>query len=353
MDPEIVAEITAQIPMYQAWQILQFTQLAVFTALFYHYALTLDDEVSQIWPQPTWKMGKIFFLTTRYSAMTYMSLLLALNWPHHISISVPACEALGLFADVSGLLVRTFAEATLWLCLYALLGGKPKFFYFWVIAFLGLSIPAIVLSGMHIMSQRAIPQNTLDHLLGNPCNFLLPQRPDLQAISSYIVFSRTSLALIVGLVTLFVRYRKQNNKLIKVIRREGGIFYFSTLILLFFSCLVSTPGSPVKDEYRILWCLKNLFVNVFADRLLLKMKKVDDRSTQAVISTLVFDHDERTGSSLSDTDEESHRDEGEVPIQEKEGIVAAFETSGKAMRERVGDGGDRSRRSRSLPFAGR
>ncbi|TEB20094.1 hypothetical protein FA13DRAFT_1801396 [Coprinellus micaceus] len=336
MDPEIVAEITAQIPVYQSWQILQFTQLAVFTALFYYYALTLDDEVSQIWPQPTWKMGKILFLTTRYSAMIYMSLLLVLNWPHHASISVPACEVLGLTADVSGLLVRTFAEATLWLCLYALLGGKPKYFYLLVIAFLGLSIPAIVLNSMHVMSQRAIPQNTLDHLLGYPCNFLRPQRPDLLAISSYIVFARTSLALVVGLVTLFVLYRKQNHNLIKVIRREGGIFYFSTLILLFFSCLVSTPGSPVKDKYSILWCLRNLFVNVFADRLLLKMKKVDDQSTQAVISTLVFDHDERSGSSVSETADEPRRGEVEAPVREKEGVVTGFETSGKAMRERAG-----------------
>jgi hypothetical protein len=79
-----------------------------------------------------------------------------------------------------------------------------------------------------------------------------------------------------------------------------------------------------------------LLVNVFSDRLLLKMKKIDDCSTQAAISTLVFDHDERSGSSVSDTDEESHRGEGEGSIQEKSGVVAVFETSGKAMRERVG-----------------
>ncbi|TEB21703.1 hypothetical protein FA13DRAFT_1716617 [Coprinellus micaceus] len=258
-----------------------------------------------------------------------MSLLLVLNWPHHASISVPACEVLGLTADVSGLLVRTFAEATLWLCLYALLGGKPKYFYLLVIAFLGLSIPAIVLNGMHVMSQRAIPQNTLDHLLGYPCNFLRPQRPDLLAISSYIVFARTSLALVVGLVTLFVRYRKQNHNLIKVIRREGGIFYFSTL---------SERKPNIRRPNGILIkCIDSssfafLFMPRFhpweSYRLLLKMKKVDDQSTQAVISTLVFDHDERSGSSV--------RVKSRRPVREKEGVVTGFETSGKAMRERAG-----------------
>ncbi|TEB20104.1 hypothetical protein FA13DRAFT_277142 [Coprinellus micaceus] len=180
MDPEIVAEVTALVPLYQNWQVLQFTQLAAIAALFYHYMLTFDDEVSQIWPQPTWKMGKILFLATRYTASTYMAHLLVLNWPHHTSISVHGCEGLGLVMNVAGMMTRIFAEGTLWLCLYALLGGNPKFFWLLVVAFLVFTIPASVLNGMHVMSQRAIPQNHLDHLLGYPCNFLPLSAPTLQ-----------------------------------------------------------------------------------------------------------------------------------------------------------------------------
>jgi hypothetical protein len=77
------------------------------------------------------------------------------------------------------------------------------------------------------MYHTAIPQNILDHLLGYPCNFRKEQHSDLSAISVYIAFARTSLALIVGLVTLVVRYRKQNHNLIRVIRREGGMYYIS------------------------------------------------------------------------------------------------------------------------------
>ncbi|TEB20082.1 hypothetical protein FA13DRAFT_1820434 [Coprinellus micaceus] len=125
-------QITAMVPMYQAWQVLQFTQLAAFTALFYHYALTFDDEVFQIWPQPTWKMGKVLFLATRYTAIVYMIHLLLCE----ANISVPACEALGMTMNVAGMFSRLFAEGTLWLCLYALLGGKPGYFYILVITFL-------------------------------------------------------------------------------------------------------------------------------------------------------------------------------------------------------------------------
>ncbi|TEB21702.1 hypothetical protein FA13DRAFT_94625 [Coprinellus micaceus] len=280
MDPEISPEIISLLPVYEALQISQFAQLPTIAALLYHYVFTLDDEVSQIWPQPTWKTGKILFLAIRYTGIVYMTSLLAVNWPHHHEFSVPlqGCEALGVLVTLAVMLTRTFAEAALWLCLYALLGGKPKYFYLLAIGFLVLTIPAVVLTGMGLMSQRAIPRNILDSLLGYPCSFLPPQR-HLLAIGSYIVLARASLALVVGLVILFVRYRKQNHNLIKVIRQEGGIFYISTLILMFFSCLTVTPRSPVKDSYNIVSSLKTLFVYVFADRLLLRLKKVDDRST--------------------------------------------------------------------------
>jgi hypothetical protein len=32
-----------------------------------------------------------------------------------------------------------------------------------------------------------------------------------------------------GVLTAFIRYRKNNGQLIKVIRRDGGVYYLSTL----------------------------------------------------------------------------------------------------------------------------
>ena len=49
---------------------------------FYHYFLTFDDEVSQIWPQPWRKMGKILFLAIRYSGIIYNSHILVGKKPH-------------------------------------------------------------------------------------------------------------------------------------------------------------------------------------------------------------------------------------------------------------------------------
>jgi hypothetical protein len=96
----------------------------------------------------------------------------------------------------------------------------------------------------------------------------------------------------------------------------------------------------VKDSYNIVSSLKTLFVYVFADRLLLRLKKVDDRSTQAGISTLVFNHDEPANSELlcdaADDLVGPHRDEEGGTIQEGEGMMAIVETSElKTMGKRV------------------
>lgn len=95
----------------------------------------------------------------------------------------------------------------------------------------------------------------------------------------------------------------------------------------------------MKDSYNIVSSLKTLFVYVFADRLLLRLKKVDDRSTQAAISTLVFNRDERASSELlrdaADDLVGPHRDEEGGVFQEGKGMVAIVETSEKAMGKRV------------------
>lgn len=66
------------------------------------------------------------------------------------------------------------------------------------------------------------------------------------------------------------------------------------------------------------------------------MKKIDGCSTQDTISTLLFNHDERSSTPQSDEATESHRYEGEVPIPEGPGdIPAVVETSENALGSRV------------------
>ena len=52
---------------------------------------------------------------------------------------------------------------------------------------------------------------------------------------------------------------------------------------------------------------------VFVDRLLLQMRKVDDPGTQAVISTLIFQHDNRSADSTDSSDLDDEVDDSDIP----------------------------------------
>ncbi|KAJ3542453.1 hypothetical protein NMY22_g3507 [Coprinellus aureogranulatus] len=134
----------------------------------------------------------------------------------------------------------------------------------------------------------AIPLGMLDEFLGYPCAFTPGKHPNHEAIAVHIVLARTSLSLAVGIATIIKRYRKQNHNLIRVIKREGGIYYMSLLILRFFASLAATPEHFIRDDYEVLYTLRVLFTFTFADRLLLQMRKVDDPGTRRAISTLIF-----------------------------------------------------------------
>ncbi|TEB20088.1 hypothetical protein FA13DRAFT_275687 [Coprinellus micaceus] len=262
MDPEFVEYVQAMIPVYQDVRTINYIQLGISTALFYHYATTFHEEVSQVWPQKPWKIGKVLFMTTRYSAMAAMAMEINVNWPTFGVTSVSACETL----------LRT-TNTTIWLCLYALLGGKPKYMLLLVLLFLGFMVPIYVLQAITLYSQHAYPPDELDMALGYPCSYTPPVHLQLRQISAYISFSKTVVTMAVGLVTILVRYKKQTHSLIRVIRQEGGMYFMSALILRFLSGLRHTTSVNLNDRYYIIDGLAWLCVNVFADRLLLLLRK--------------------------------------------------------------------------------
>ncbi|KAJ3536803.1 hypothetical protein NMY22_g5874 [Coprinellus aureogranulatus] len=275
MDEEAIQEVLDQVPMYQAARITTYAYLFSYTALIYHYITTIDQEVEHIWSQPRWKLGKIFFLTTRYSALIVMA--------HDLHAELRQAKP---FVGIS--VARTSAEATLWLCLYALLEGKLRYFYLMVLMLVGFTIPIQVLQNISTFAQKPIPLGPLDEYLGFPCSFLPPEHMNWYIVAAYLSFTRTLVATVLGLVTFTVRYRKQRNNLLKVIKREGGLYLLSSLVLKFVDGLKATPNVTIEDKYDIAWGLSWLLINVFAERLLLSMKQVDHPGTRAVISTLVF-----------------------------------------------------------------
>ncbi|TEB36766.1 hypothetical protein FA13DRAFT_1787124 [Coprinellus micaceus] len=213
---------------------------------------------------------------------------LVANLPNYAVVSVLGCEIFARTTNISIVVTHFSAEGTLWVCLYALMEGKKRHFYILVLVFLAFTIPIQILQGFATMTQTALPLDPLTQALGFPCSFYPPNHMNLYSIATYLAVARNLVALILGMYTFTVRYRKQKNALIRVIKREGGMYFLSTLILKFFEALKATPKSPIKDKYTIIWSLNWLCVNVFAERLLLLLKKIDHPGTQAVVSELMF-----------------------------------------------------------------
>ncbi|TEB36765.1 hypothetical protein FA13DRAFT_1727118 [Coprinellus micaceus] len=300
MDEEALATLAVS---YERSRIRGYLYLASYTALIYHYLTTIDQEVAHIWPQPRWKLGKVLFLATRYSAMVTMAQDVVVNLPSHAVVSLAGCQAISLTVNLAIVVTHTSAEATLWLCLYALLEGKQKYFYILVATFLSFTIPMQVLQSFATLTQKAVVLDPIYRAFGYPCRFADPSYMNLYAIAAYLSFTRTLVASLLALATFIVRYQRQRNSLIRVIRREGGMYFLTTLVLKFFDGLNTTAKSPVKDKYNIVWSLSWVCINVFAERLLLLMKKIDHPGTQTIVSDLMFAGEKSQSTTSEDFDE--------------------------------------------------
>ncbi|KAJ3524141.1 hypothetical protein NMY22_g11133 [Coprinellus aureogranulatus] len=152
---------------------------------------------------------------------------------------------------------------------------------------------AACLYSLEIRSGRnpAVPLEPLDVVFGYPCAFTLYDRRYLHlgTIASYLSLGFVLATTTAGLVTLVVRYRQQRNGLLSVIRREGGLYLVSSLILKVFLAVHATPHTNLADDYQVLWGLTWILGNIFALRMLLLLRKIDDPGTRAVISSIAFD----------------------------------------------------------------
>ncbi|KAJ2913868.1 hypothetical protein MD484_g6535, partial [Candolleomyces efflorescens] len=183
-----------------------------------------------------------------------------MKWPsglrstHIAPIELKGCLALYWITNIAMIIVSNSAEASLWLCLYALLGTKKRYLILFMTLFSAFAITSLTFGVRYISAVEAVPISPEDEMLGYSC-LVVPGSPTIThstfTIVAYLNLARTSLVAIAGLATLLVRYRRQDNTLLNVIRREGGIYYLSTIVLRICDAIFRTPGSPAKDEYKI------------------------------------------------------------------------------------------------------
>ncbi|RXW13269.1 hypothetical protein EST38_g12583 [Candolleomyces aberdarensis] len=237
------------------------------------------------------------------------------------------------------------AEATLWVCLYALLGAKTKYFVVLVGTYMVLTIPnyitlimnSIVYAGeiwtlielcghikltmgIHRNLGKARPASAFDKALGYAC-YLFPS--PRYRFSRWFTLARTMISALLVIFTLVFRYRQQKGSLIKVIRRDGGVYYLSNLAVRLATSIQDVPGFPVRDPYYTTNALLLLVVPIFANSLLLNLKKLDDAGpTRRVISTILFEKDRRDESSTWDIDDGATRSTEDTAVERTNTIEA-------------------------------
>lgn len=211
-----------------------------------------------------------------------------------MEIAQPTCLHLYKTFSAFQLISVTASEAIYWVCLFALLEGKTRYFVVLVLGFLSLTVPALVFHGQFINDWITMPLPAVNKALGYACafNFGHPNMIAKHATAMYINLGRITIVMVAAIITLYVRYRKHDNNLIKVIRREGALYYLFAWLIIFFAGLTNTPkGKIVNDKYNLVASFKPLVATIFAERLLLMMQTVTTPATHAVVTSLVFEKD--------------------------------------------------------------
>ncbi|KAJ3524142.1 hypothetical protein NMY22_g11132 [Coprinellus aureogranulatus] len=229
--------------------------VASVVTLLYYYVTTLDDEASKIWPQPSWKAGKILFLVSRYSNYARIVVICLYGWPNHNHYSLSTCTSMQrAWWGLTVIGVTIAPECIYWLCFYALLGGRRVHFALMAGVFLFFLVPIQILQGIYISDATAIPVSELRTELGFPCTQGGSLKPlALYTTAAYLGLARTTLVMAVAIATLSIGYRKQNHALINVIRREGCIFYALAFVVGFLNSVANTPPRPpIRDDYLLL-----------------------------------------------------------------------------------------------------
>ncbi|KAF6749974.1 hypothetical protein DFP72DRAFT_1173273 [Ephemerocybe angulata] len=263
--------------------------------LICYYLSTYDLEITKIWPQPTWKLGRLLFLGMRYSNVLAYALACIHSTGNHAKLGVRTCSIVRNSAQALEVLNVTCAEVTFWICLYALLGGGRKCRRILGVAFLIFFLPIQILDGMWRFQVSSIPlsQAPIPSALGYPCAFEDQVDFKLYAITGFIGMAR-SLLVLSGTLIVQARWASPSGTesplVVSIIRREGLGYYLSVTVL-YCSIGLSINISSIQhaQTWDIVDKLCKLAYPIFADRLLLRMQTVDNPEAQDVVSALIFD----------------------------------------------------------------
>ncbi|TEB27475.1 hypothetical protein FA13DRAFT_1816390 [Coprinellus micaceus] len=282
------------------WRMQEYIVISFYCLYVYYLFTTVSEEVSIILPQ-RWNRGKMLYAIIRYGTLAFIALQLSRDYRTYLSISPNVCKRLSISLEVFLSVISLACNFSLALCLGALLQARSIYVAGIVILSCGIPFVSSVIVLVSSFQYPAEQLSDIDAELGYPCyvtsvggweeNTITYTGRDIRA---YVNLAATTLLALLGIVTLVIRYKGQDGRLIQVIRRDGGLHYLSLLVIRMISAIILTQSVLPLEEIdasplNLLSQVGDLvIIPILAQRLLINMRKVDYMGSEPVASKLLF-----------------------------------------------------------------
>ncbi|KAF7336354.1 hypothetical protein MVEN_02183900 [Mycena venus] len=268
---------------------IQYSNLASIAILFFDYFLTLNLEVTLVWPR-TWSISKVLFVLSRY--LPFVEVPLILYYVFALNPGLTSCRIVNSTIIVARLVGIALAEAILVLRTYALSGRDPRILRIFATVFAcGVSTSMITLSIFIHGSKYDIPPLHLPGCDLTGGTFILVGIPFIIIVLNELVLM--SYTVWIGLKT----YHNSHNPLVVALYVDGIMYFVFLSVGSILNLVVLVAGPPHTQD------LLNSFLRVlhavFSCRIILHVRQADQRRQELAneevlsLASLNFETDRR------------------------------------------------------------
>ncbi|TEB36896.1 hypothetical protein FA13DRAFT_1727271 [Coprinellus micaceus] len=278
------------------WRMQENICISFYTFYIYYILTTLKEEVAITFPQK-WNFGKALSVLIRYGMCVFITLQLTRNFRNYYPISPIGCKVLWIIYDFAHWFVHLACDVSLGLCLAALLRARWLYIIPLLLICVTPSCLGLAFNVVGNIQYPADPITSLDAELGYPC-YVPSDGAVLTFVArdtrAYVSLATTAALLTLGISTTVLRYKGQNSGLVKVLRRDGGLYYLLLTGMRVVAAILSAPsvmpadswdGSLISVLYVAAW---DVFIPIIAQRLMINMRMIDYGDTRPAASTLLF-----------------------------------------------------------------
>ncbi|TFK18284.1 hypothetical protein FA15DRAFT_760686 [Coprinopsis marcescibilis] len=259
-------------------------QVAVGTILVIDYLQTFASEVKHIWHSP-WSAIKILYLLARYSPFLDAGLIIRYYLTETADLSPQTCRTFLIAGTISVIVTVAFAEAILFIRVYALSGQSKFMRAYLVIQYLVTHVAELALMAK-LTSQAGFPiiPGITEHI---GCTPSAPPHTELvmRVIFGLFVFNGAVLVVIMAWLCYkrFCPFRVSH--IAFVFMRDGFLYFVVIAVIGVVNIIVSVE---TRATNFVLGESHAIFHSIMACRLVIHLREVATDNT-----TVEFDRDHR------------------------------------------------------------